>query len=91
MPVYPPWPFGKVLLCIHKSDLEGGQDDKSPRGLANDEDDEDHQLADWLAGFRKRLANEISDKRIKEIEYIASYSWLQGHKPKVIIPGMHSP
>jgi hypothetical protein len=88
-PVYPPQQFGKLLLSIHKSELEGGQDASDILRLSKDTDDA--QLADWLTEFRGRHTDGLTEKTIEEHKYIASYSWLDGHHPKVIIPGKHFP
>lgn len=88
-PAYPPRPFGKLLLSICKADLEVGQDAKDIPRLTKETDDA--QLGDCLTEFWGRHTDDITEKSIMGEEYVASYSWLDGNHPNIIIPGERRP
>lgn len=84
-PTYPPQPLGRLLLSITRADCEEVQDRIS--SARTETDSQDSSSADWKATFQSEYSKNDVKKTITGTRYVASYSWLAGPLPTILIPG----
>jgi len=84
-PIYPPQPLGRLLLSISKADCEEVQDSNVATRTATE--NQGSSSANWKTIFQSRYSKNDVEKTITGTRYVASYSWLTGPLPTVLIPG----